>query len=183
MNKNDICALIKNDPGMMDVLKTARSLDLPDWWIGAGFVRSKVWDYLHNYTTRTILPDIDVIYFDKNDISEKSERMYEKKLSSLLPDIKWSVKNQAKMHTLHHHAPYNSSKEALSHWVETATCVGVKLDEKNELMLIAPHGIYDLIHLILRPTPGEYPDTKIFYERIEKKQWLQKWPKLRIMID
>lgn len=66
MTKKDILKLIEKDPWMMKVLDTVQQLNLPDWWIGAGFVRSKVWDYLHGYTVRTHLPDIDVIYFEKN---------------------------------------------------------------------------------------------------------------------
>ena len=33
---------------MMNVLNEANKLNLPDWVIGAGFLRNKVWDYLHD---------------------------------------------------------------------------------------------------------------------------------------
>ena len=40
---------------MMDLLKGAKSLNLPDWWICAGFVRSKIWDVLHGFDERTTI--------------------------------------------------------------------------------------------------------------------------------
>jgi hypothetical protein len=50
MNEEVILKLIENDPWMMEVLMTASDANLPDWMIGAGFVRNKVWDYLHGYS-------------------------------------------------------------------------------------------------------------------------------------
>ena len=50
---------------MMEILTTVEKLQLPDSWICAGFIRSKVWDHLHEKEYRTPLADIDVIYFDK----------------------------------------------------------------------------------------------------------------------
>ncbi|MEK7570868.1 MAG: nucleotidyltransferase family protein [Patescibacteria group bacterium] len=189
MTEKDIISLIEQDKWMMDVLKTVQSLHLPDWLIGAGFVRSKVWDHLHEYKDRTSLPDIDVIYFDKDDFTQEemkqdttnAEIEYEKRLKELMPDINWSVTNQARMHAFHNDEPYKDSEEALSRWVETATCIGVCLNEQNEVTLKAPHGIDDLVQLVLRPTPGVYTDTKRFYERMNKKDWLRKWPKLKIV--
>jgi len=43
----DILALIRDDPWMMAVLQAVRQQQLPDCWVGAGFVRRKVWDTLH----------------------------------------------------------------------------------------------------------------------------------------
>lgn len=191
MNEKDILNLIKEDGWMMEILRATKEINLPDWWIGAGFVRSKIWDHLHNYKNRTPIPDIDVIYFDKNDFSEdetnadttKSEIKYENELKKIMPDVNWSVTNQARMHVNHNHPQYKNSSEGLSYWVETATCVGVKLNDKNELVLTAPHGIDDLVNLILRPTKDSYSDNKMFEERVAKKNWLTKWPKLKVVLE
>jgi uncharacterized protein len=188
MDKNYIIHLIEDDSWMMDLLETVQALGLPDWWIGAGFIRSKVWDHLHGYTHRTPLPDIDVIYFDKTDFTSAeasqettaSEIFYEQELKKKHSDIHWSVTNQARMHLFHDDEPYQNSTEALSNWVETATCIGASLDKNNKVILTSPRGIEDLVHLILRPTPGVYKDTATFMKRVSKKEWLQKWPKLKI---
>lgn len=181
MDNKDIVALIENDRWMTRVLSVVKGLNLPDWWIGAGFVRSKVWDHLHRYKKRTPLPDIDVIFFDKNSPIEK-ESKYEKLLKNKLPKINWSVKNQARMHLFHNDKPYNSSEEALSKWVETATCIGAKLDKDNRVILCAPWGVKDLVSLVLRPTLKTSKNLAAFKSRIENKQWLTKWPKLKTVL-
>lgn len=189
MKQKDIIDLITQDDWMMEILRTTKKLGLSDWWIGAGFVRSKVWDHLHGYEKRTPIPDIDVIYFDKTDFSEDEmskdttlkEIEYEKLLVKMMPGINWSVTNQARIHLFHNHPPYKSASEGLSNWVETATCIGVKLNEKNELVITAPHGAHDLVNLILRPTPNSGATEGKFEERIANKKWLIKWPKLKVV--
>ena len=190
VSKEDIIQLIEKDKWMMEILKTVEKLGLPDWWIGAGFVRSKVWDYLHAKKTRTPLPDIDVIYFDKNDFSAreassfstKEETKYQNILSRLFPSVKWSVTNQARMHIFHKRKPYKSSEEGLSDWAETATCIGVKI-KRGKPVLVAPYGIGDLVNLVLRPIPNyqeKYKhDPDAFKRRMTEKEWLKKWPKLK----
>src|SRR5579872_4590379 len=110
MTEEDILQIIQQDSWMMEILETVKKLSLPDWWIGAGFVRSKVWDTLHEYKTRTPIPDIDVIYFDSDDFSTKEtklfttkeEKKYEKLLKKQHPHLNWSVTNQARMHHFHY---------------------------------------------------------------------------------
>jgi uncharacterized protein len=178
MTKRHIIKIIQNDDWMMDVLKAAKTLTLPDWWIGAGFVRNKVWDVLHGYKTRTPLHDIDVIYFDPGETKESQEKVYEKRLQKLLPNIPWSVKNQARMQKIKHDKPYKNAADGMAHWVETATCIGVKLDESNKAVIAAPHGIADLVSLKLRSVSGQ---KKVFEKRLKDKNWLAKWPRLTII--
>lgn len=73
-NKEDVIKLIQSDENMMKIIHTAGLLDLPDWWICAGFVRSKIWDTLHGFKERTVTPDVDVIYFDPAKIDEDYEK-------------------------------------------------------------------------------------------------------------
>lgn len=155
-----------------------------------GFVRNKVWDHLHGYE-RTPLTDIDVIYFDQKDFDEieadsdstKKELEYQEVLAQKMPNQTWSVTNQARMHLFQKRKkPYLSSTEGLSEWVETATCVGVNLDNVDQLRLITPHGIEDLVKLLVVPTITTEERIKLFHGRIEKKKWLTKWPKLKVVI-
>ena len=185
MNEDDILNLIKKDKWMMGVLRAAESLNLPDWWIGAGFIRDKVWDFLSEYRKRTPLNDVDIIYFDKSDFnpdelesySTKAEDRYQEKLNNLMPDVKWSVTNQARMHLFHKTNPYKNSEDALKDWAETATCIGVCL-EKGKLILLAPHGISDLVNLTARPNSLYKKlyshDPEVFERRVKEKKWLNK---------
>lgn len=167
----------------MQALKAVRALPLGDCWIAAGFVRNLVWDRLHGYPQSTPLNDVDVVYFDSADTSEAAEKSYEQKLHALLPGIPWSVKNQARMHIKNGDAPYGSVAEALCHWCEIPTAIGVRISKSDELELIAPLGADDLLSGICRPTPftlqkpGKINDYR---ERVISKGWQRQWPKLDI---
>ncbi|HLR53052.1 MAG TPA: nucleotidyltransferase family protein [Candidatus Avamphibacillus sp.] len=181
-NEKDIIKLIKEDQWMMSLLRTVKTLHLPDWWICAGFIRSKIWDTLHGFRQRTPLPDIDVIYFNPKNVDKLEEKRIEDKLKSLVPDIPWSVKNQARMHLKNNMPPYSSSVDGISKFPETVTALGVKLDNKDDVILVAPWGIDDIIKLEVRPTPfyKTKDRIKIYEERVMKKEWTTIWKKVNI---
>lgn len=180
MTENEIISAINSDEWMLSVLKTARGAGLPDWMIGAGFVRNKIWNILHDFPADASHDsDLDLIYFDPTNVSEEYEKQTEQQLNDSLQQA-WSVKNMARMHIKNNDDPYSSTADGLAHWVETATCIAVKLNDANEVELIAPYGIDDLVGLILRPTPHMKHRMQDFENRITKKHWLEKWPKLKI---
>ncbi|MBT2679338.1 nucleotidyltransferase family protein [Bacillus sp. ISL-35] len=182
-SKEDVIDIIQSDDKMMEIIHTASTLDLPDWWICAGFVRSKIWDTLHGFVERTLTPDVDVIYFDPSNLDEDYEKALEKKLAALLPGIPWSVKNQARMHVVNQIPPYTSSEDAISKFPETATALGVKLDSENQLVLTAPCGIEDVLNLEVKPTPF-FTETServaIYEQRLVKKNWKDIWPMVKV---
>jgi hypothetical protein len=183
-NEKDIIQLIKEDEWMMDILRAVKSLNLPDWWVCAGFVRSKIWDTLHGFKERTPIPDIDVIYFDDTNMEELEEKKLEIRLRNILPNIPWSVKNEARMHVVNNIPPYSSSVDAISKFPETATSLGVKLDEKNDIILVAPWGVDDVINLEVKPTPyfkESKERARIYEERITKKNWKDIWYKVNVL--
>ncbi|HLG27010.1 MAG TPA: nucleotidyltransferase family protein [Paenisporosarcina sp.] len=179
VNEQDIVEVISKDKWMMDVIRQVATLKLPDWWICAGFIRAKIWDELHGFSEKTILPDVDVIYFDSNQLDKQNEKLFEKELNKLDPTIPWSVKNQARMHTLNQVEPYTSSIDGMSKFPETATAIGISLDEKGELHLCAPYGVEDLITMRIRPTPY-FEGSKIYYDRVKLKKWSTTWPKVTV---
>src|SRR5690625_1674326 len=182
-NGEDVINLIQSDEKMMEIIEIASTLNLPDWWICAGFVRSKIWDTLHGFNERTETPDVDVIYFDDKNIDENFEKELENKLINIMPNIPWSVKNEARMHIINNLPPYTSSEDAISKFPETATALGVKLDKENNLVLTAPWGLDDAINLELKPTPY-FTETKelaaIYEQRIIKKNWKSIWHKIKV---
>ena len=183
INAKKIIEVITEDKWMMDILQSAKSLNMPDWWICAGFVRSKIWDTLHNFSERTPIPDIDVIYFEPKNIDELEEKKLEEKLKTLMPNAPWSVKNEARMHIKNNMPPYTSSVDAISKFPETATALGVKLDEKDNVVLTAPYGISDVLNLQVKPTPffrENNERVEIYENRITKKNWKSIWSNLKV---
>lgn len=180
--EQQITTLIEADAWMMDLLRVVQNLKLPDWWICAGFVRSKIWDTLHNYDARTPLADIDVIYFDPSCLDEEMEKRIEQKLFAIMPDIPWSVKNQARMHEVNNLPPYKSATDGIANFPETVTALGVKL-EGDMLIITAPHGVDDVLQMHVRPIPrfNASSDLKAIYERrMMNKNWKAIWPKVDV---
>ncbi|MCA1034028.1 nucleotidyltransferase family protein [Bacillus infantis] len=181
-SEEDIVKAIQEDGWMMDILKAAEAAGLPDWWICAGFVRSKIWDVLHDIRERTPLPDIDVIFFDKENTGEASEKEAEQLLGRLLPGVPWSVKNQARMAVRNGMPPYASSIDAVSKFPETATALAVTLDQ-GRLKLGAPWGVEDAVSGVVRPTSfflENEEKREIYRQRIIKKKWHLCWSGLCI---
>jgi len=178
--EEDIRRLVVSDDWMMQVLRAAEKLNLPDWWIGAGFLRNKVWNAIENNADHSI-SDIDLVYFDSNDVTTETDWLYDKNMKDIFPNVDWEIRNQARMHYVNNFNPFKSTEDGISHWVETATCVAVKL-EKDELKFLFCYGIDDLVNLVARPNPifQTAELINIFYSRLEKKNWQKTWPHLRL---
>lgn len=172
--------LLKQDEFRLRCLKAAFSLHLPDWYLGAGFLRNAIWDHLHQHSQATPLNDIDLVYFDAKDLSETTEQWYAATLSALVPDVHWEVKNQARMHLRHQHAPYQSCSDGIQYWVEVPTCVGVRLNADAQLQFYATFGLQENWSLDIKINPFN-PRPALFQQRIQEKGWLQRWPKLRVV--
>jgi hypothetical protein len=88
------------------------------------------------------------------------------------------------MHLRNGDAPYRDSAEALAHWLETPTAVGVRLDQAGVPELLAPLGTEDLLALVVRPTPHARTHEHrlaAYRERLARKNWPAKWPKLKVV--
>lgn len=167
---------------LMRDLEFVQDLELPNWCIAAGYVRNHVWDDLHGFKTRATLNDVDVLYYDSSDLDEQSEKHFESILKGKRPDYNWSCKNQARMHIRNQANPYTSVENAMLYWPETATAIGIRLDENHHLEVIAPHGLNDLFDLVIRRSPYFY-DKEYFLKRVYSKGWLDRWPKLQLIED
>ena len=173
--------LLLGDPLRYEALSAVAALDLPDCWIGAGFVRDAVWDHLHGYATRPPGGDVDILLFDPGTLDDSFERQVEQRLRSAVPGLDWSVKNQARMHLRNGDDPYRSVAEAMRHWPETATAVAIRLDPAGGVEINSPFGLGDLFALRLRPTPA-FRNAKrpVFDERVASKRWLERYKLLRL---
>ncbi|WP_240478624.1 nucleotidyltransferase family protein [Pseudomonas cremoricolorata] len=174
-------SIIRNDPLRWRLLGVVNALQLPDCWIGAGFVRNAVWDHLHGRTSSPIVTDVDVIWFDADACSAETDRALERTLQAIEPGVKWSVKNQARMHLNNGDAAYLNVNDAMGHWPETATAVAVRRSEEDHCEVAAPFALDDLFELKIRPA-GDFAAAKatIFQQRLNDKGWLITWPLLTV---
>ncbi|RUS49107.1 nucleotidyltransferase family protein [Cohnella sp. AR92] len=177
---SDLLEILSAEKRLRRDLELVQALNLPDWCIAAGYVRNLVWDRLHGFAGRTPLEDVDVLIYDRSDVTEDAEKKLEERLRRISPQDKWSVKNQARMHIRNNESEYVSIEDAMKRWPETATAVGVRLDPEGGLRIIAPHGLEDLFELKLRPS-SFCPDKEMFLGRVRNKRWLTTWPRLTLV--
>lgn len=174
--------VLRADAWSMDMLSAVRSLSLPDWAIGAGFVRSLVWDRITRRAERTVLGDVDVLYFDPGNTSKTAEHDIVRNLARLHRSVPWSAKNQARMHLKNGDAPYRDTLDALSRWLETPTAVAVRLEKNDDLTVLAPFGLEDLFAMVIRPTPAGNEKSGEYRERLRRKRWAESWPEATIIV-
>ena len=171
---------------MVDALGAAREVDATDWLIGAGAVRTAVWDRLHGFDEATELADIDLVFFDAADLSEERERAIEEALAAALPGLPWDAKNQAAVHLWYEERfgyavePLGSTAEGVATWPETATCVGVRLEHDGHLNVVAPHGLDDLLGLVHRRNPARV-SVEEYERRLRGKRITERWPLVRVV--
>ena len=176
----DISRLIRGDDWMIQVLAAAEQLNLPDWWIGAGFLRNKIWNYMEGKDSEQTR-DVDLVYFDPKDASSETDWAYDDKMNQEYPFAQWEVRNQARMHHKNGFEPFSSTAEGIAHWTETATAVAVR-SRQGTLEYLFCYGTDDLFNLVARPTPYCMTGAmlQLFMNRIEQKQWQRKWPHLHV---
>lgn len=178
--------ILRDNRQFMQLLTVARALALPDWAIGAGFIRTIVWDRLENRMQATPARDVDLVYFDPRDISEKRDKCLEARLGAALPGVPWEVTNQAGVHRWYHDVfgyrvePLTSTLDAVGTWPDTASSVAVRLEDDDSLTIMAPCGLDDLFGMIMRRNPRRVTRA-IYEERLARRPLLASWPSVRII--
>lgn len=173
--------IVHQAPQVMQILHCLREVD-SRLFLGGGIVRNLVWDYLHGFKTPTPVDDVDVVYFDVLSVSKEHDQKLEGLLHAKIPNLRWSVKNQARMHIGNSDTQYASLEDAISKWPETATAIALRLEADSEVKVVAPHGFGDLFRLVIVPTPHFVNRIERVRERISTKNWQTTWPRLRVVL-
>lgn len=180
--------IVLSDPRLGHILRAAREVNAPAWVVGAGAIRSTVWDFQHGYTAPTPLEDLDLAYFDDQDLGEETERAIEHELEQRFSEIPWDVHNQADVHLWYNEKfglpipPLRSIEDAIGTWPETSSAVAVRLTDEDDLVVVAPFGLRDLFEMILRRNP-RLVSRELFLQRLADKKIRETWPKVRVIDD
>jgi hypothetical protein len=179
-SSEDIAAFLGGQQYIMALLRDVAALGIDDCWIGAGLIRNAVWDHLHGYRVEPISgSDVDVVYCDPHDASRERDQTIETCLRDACPSIPWSVHNQARMYD-NGSTVYRDTEDAIRHWPETATAIAARING-DHVEVIAPHGVDDLVGLVVRPTPAFMDRLPIYRSRLASKNWAVRWPGLRFI--
>jgi len=181
-------AILRAAPSLMEVLRTARALDLPEWLIVSGAVYQRVFNHLTGRDPEYGIKDYDLVYFDPSDISYEAEDVAIRRAAAAFePPLRElvEVRNQARVHLWFEakfgepYAPLASSAEALERFVSPIFAVAARLEPDDRLALMAPFGLDDLFAMRMRPNPRR--KTNGFARTAESL--MARWPEVRIEPD
>ena len=79
------------------------------------------------------------------------------------------------------YAQHRDTADAMTHWLETVTGIGVRLEADDGLTVIAPLGTDDLLNLVCRPTPYGHTRRDEYDARVAAKRWRELWPKVQFL--
>ncbi|SEQ50868.1 hypothetical protein SAMN05216548_10577 [Faunimonas pinastri] len=180
-------AIVRADPTLMLLLRTLRSVDLPQWRLAAGCLYQTVWSVLSDVPRGTGIRDYDIVYFDADPSWEAEDRAI-RRVGDDLKKVGFEgvaeVRNQARVHLWYEErfgAPYAalaSADEALSRYAAIVHAVAVRLGPDDRLDIAAPFGLADLFDMVIRPNeanlaPGSY------LAKAERARAI--WPRLTVL--
>lgn len=178
-------AIVYKSPLLSLILNKWDEIALPDSWLVAGAVTQTVWNHVFGFSPVYGIQDVDIVYFDADDLSEASETNHSARIRAAFPDLPFwiDVKNQARVHSWyetkfgHSIKPYTSTAQAITTFPTTAAAVGLRPGH-TKLELYTPYGLSDLLSAIVRPNKKQI--TREIYET-KVDRWIKLWPELAIV--
>lgn len=176
--------IISESNEVMGLLKAGRELKLSNWCLGAGLIRSLVWDALEGLPY-VPADDVDLVFYDPA-YEVEADRNIEIKLAVIYPYVNWEVTNQAHVHTWYSCdgqttvLPLLSLDDGISTWPEYCTAVGASLDHDNQVSVHAPYGLDDLFSMTVRYNPKRAAKVD-FDRRVQSKFTDTRWSNITII--
>jgi hypothetical protein len=178
-------AILRAAPSLMQVMRTARDLELPDWLIFSGAIYQRAINHLTGREPDYGVRDYDLGYYDASDLSYEAEDVVIRRVAAAFePPLREmvEVRNQARVHLWFEakfgepYAPLGGTAEAISRFTTTAFAVGARLERDDRMTLLAPFGLEDLFALRLRPNPVRRTGG---FQRTAQAV-LRRWPELTV---
>ena len=176
--------ILKENEPVYEIIKKASNLRMKHYYITAGCIAQTVWNFQTKRDLMYGISDIDFAYYDDSDLSYEAENTVIEKISSLIQtDLKFDIKNQARVHLWYSKhfgydiEPYVSVEHAINTYPTSATAIGIRL-EYGILKVYAPFGLNDLFGMIVRANKTKI-SPEIYCNKTEK--WKSKWDELTII--
>jgi hypothetical protein len=184
--QNRLTELFSRSTLLMDIFERAQGIGKFPYYVGAGCLAQTVWNELTGREPGYGIGDIDIVYYDGEDLSYAAEDEVIAQGKELFDGIAIPVdlKNQARVHLWYRDkfgvelTPYTSLENAIDSWPTTVTSLGVRLAPNGEWKIYAPFGLEDLFQLILRPNKALISE-EVYLNKTQK--WKSKWPELTVV--
>jgi hypothetical protein len=178
-------SIMSSSPAIRTILDRWAAVGLPDCWLSGSAIAQTAWNAAFGFPPDHGLADIDLVYFDANDLSKEEEDRQAARLRATFPDValKIDAKNEARVHLWYEAKfgypiePYRSSEHAISTFPTTAGAVGIR-PAPNGLEILSPFGLTDLFDGVVRANKMQI--TQAIYET-KVDRWRSCWPALTII--
>lgn len=185
---SDAILILKKNKELMDILDFIYELRLPNFYIAAGSVFQTIWNYYDNKPLNYGIKDIDVIYYNKDDLSVDTDINYFNLINDYCINQGYNyeidVSNEARMHLWKKEKfnidveQYVNSEDAINKWIATVHAIGIT--KKNEkIKIYAPYGLSDIYSKTIRPIKHKY-NTKEIYDK-KANGWNERFSDLNII--
>ena len=180
--------ILKKNKNLMLVLDYLEKLELPNFYIASGSVFQTIWNYQDNKDLNYGIKDIDIVYYDKINLSKEHETKIEDKIIQFISNenlnYEIDVHNEARMHLWKKENEnkeidqYKNSEDAISKLIATVQAIGItKIDGKIEVY--APYGFSDILSKTIRPIKHEGNSSDLYYKKV--KTWEKRFDKLSMI--
>lgn len=179
----DLLAIIERSPLLNEIFSVLREFASEDLFIGAGSIAQTVWNYKFGKDLTYGISDIDIVFYNGNDLTGNYEISVFNQVAGLMPSfpLRIDMKNQARVHLWYPAKfgsaikPVTSIEDAVSRWPTTSTSVAINIRTGS---VIAPFGLDDLFSCTVRPNKTQV-SRDIYISKVEK--WMKLWPGLVII--
>lgn len=182
----NIIDILKLNEDLMKVLDYIAKLNLPNFYIASGVIFQTVWNYYDEKPLNNGIKDIDIVYYDTENVSKEYEDMLENNIIKQFKDMNYEfdIHNEARMHLWQKANEnknikyYRNSEEAINQWIATVQAVGIT-KEKESIKVYAPYGLSDIFSKTIRPIKHKYNSKDLYDRKIEK--WASRFEDLNII--
>lgn len=186
-NELFISILSKNDD-LMCILNYICDLGLPNFYIAAGSVFQTIWNFYDGVSLNNGIKDIDIIYYDSNNLSKSDEQELEDKIVTHFSEVglsyEFDIHNEARMHLWKKENEnknidqYLNSEDAIDKWIATVHAVGItKIN--GIIKVYAPYGLSDIFSRTIRPIKHKYNSKELYNKKV--KSWSSRFDNLNII--
>ncbi|MCI8362185.1 MAG: nucleotidyltransferase family protein [Clostridia bacterium] len=166
----------------MLILDYIESLNLPNFYIAAGAVFQTIWNYYDNKPLNYNIKDIDIIYYDSNNLSKEHEKKLEYSISQYFRDMNYEfdVHNEARMHLWKKENidQYKNSEDAINQWIATVHAIGIT-KKNNNIEIYAPYGLSDIFSRTVRPIKHKANSEELYNKKVTT--WGKRFDNLNII--
>ncbi len=180
-------SLVVTNPLVAALIERLPRLGLPDCWVTASCLTQSVWNALEGRAPGFAIKDYDVFYFDP-DLSWEAEDREIGRAAALFADLPAAVelRNQARVHLwfdarngTQGYPRLGSSREAIDHFLETPTMLGLHPTGGGAFEVYAPLGYDDLFGFVFRPNPRAVGPAERYAEKARERQ--AAYPRLTVI--